>query len=60
MHVVHVPNHIRLSLPPICIWPQSLKRVIQILAVVSCLGAYILLLGGLAGAAVLFLKTLLG
>jgi hypothetical protein len=60
MQVVHVPNHIRLSLPPIYIWPQSLKRVIQILAVVACLDAYILLAGGLVGVVVLFLKTLLG
>ena len=48
------------ALPPLYIWPESLKRIILVLAVIACSSAYILLVGGLLGAGVLVLKMILG
>jgi hypothetical protein len=35
------------SLPPIYTWPAPLKRIILALATGACLGAYLLVIGGL-------------
>ena len=55
-----IPTNIKPSLPPMYIWPQSLKRTILVLATVACLGAYLLLAGGLVGAGFILLEILFG
>ena len=62
MQVLHISDQISVpwvSVPPMYAWPQSLKKAILTLAVIACLGAYVLLVGGLAGAAILLFQILL-
>ncbi len=46
------PNTI--FLPPLYTWPALLKRILLILATAACVGAYLLLFIGLAGAGLLW------
>jgi hypothetical protein len=45
------------SLPPMYTWPEPLKRIILILATGACLGAYLLLIGGLLGIGLLWIQS---
>ena len=47
-------------LPPLYIWPEPLKRIILVLAVLACFSTYILLAAGLLGVVVLVLELILG
>ncbi|MBN1218996.1 MAG: hypothetical protein JXM69_08710 [Anaerolineae bacterium] len=63
MQMLHVSNYLRMplvSVPPMYTWPKSLKKAVLTLAIIACLGAYLLLTGGVVGAAILLLQTLLG
>ena len=45
------------SLPPMYTWPAPLKRIILVLATGACLGAYLLLIGGLLGIGFLWIQS---
>ena len=47
------------SLPPVYTWPLPLKEAILTLTTLACLGAYLLLIGGLLGTGILLMRLIL-
>lgn len=62
MQGVPFPKTVRLwidSVPPLHAWPGRLKKIILILAISICIGAYILLFSGLLSTGGLLLQLVL-
>ncbi len=59
MRVTEIIQPLLVSLPQMHTWPVFLKRVILLLAIMACLGGYILLIAGLLGGMFLLLELVI-